>query len=177
MMKRKKGKFWTLFFSLLPGAAEMYMGFMKNGMSIMAVFFASLIVPSVLRVSDVFILLAVLVWFYGFFHARNLAVCTEEELQEIPDDFIWESFGSFGKIRISSPVFRKWGAMILIIYGLSLLWRTISQMIYYITPEYMWEYMVPLIDDVPQIAVALIIIAAGVKLIAGKKEELDGKGE
>ncbi len=176
-MKHKKGKFWTLVFSLLPGAAEMYMGFMKNGMSIMAVFFASLIVPFVLRVSDVFILLAVLVWFYGFFHARNLAACSEEELQEILDNFIWESFGSFGKIRISNPTLRKWGAIILIMYGLSLLWRTISQMIYYLAPEYMWEYLVPLVDEVPQIAVALIIIIVGAKLIAEKKEELNGKGE
>lgn len=176
MMKRKKGKFWTLVFSLLPGAAEMYMGFMKNGMSIMAVFFTSLIVPSVLRVSDVFILLAVLVWFYGFFHARNMADCSEEELQQIPDDFIWESFGSFGKIRISNPTLRKWGAVILIIYGLSMLWQTISRLIYYMIPSNFWKYLAPVVDEVPQIVVALIIIVVGTKLIAGKKEEMNGTG-
>lgn len=176
-MKHKKGKFWTLVCSLLPGAAEMYMGFMKNGISIMAVFFASLIVPSVLRVSDVFILMAALVWFYGFFHARNLAACSEEELQEIPDNYIWESWGAIRKIRISDPTLRKWGAIFLIIYGMSLLWRTISQLLYYAIPEGMWEYFVPVIEEIPQVAVAIIIIVIGLKLIAGKKEELNGKGE
>ncbi len=176
-MKHKKGRLWTFVFSLLPGAAEMYMGFMKRGVSIMAVFFACWIIPSVLRLSDVFAMIGILVWFYGFFHARNLAACSEEEIQNIPDNFIWESWGDFGKIQISSPTLRKWGAVILILTGLSLLWKTVYQMIYDILPEIIWKYLSPLLEGVPQIVAALIIIVVGVKLIAGKKEELNGKGE
>ncbi len=174
-MKHKKSKFWTFIWSFLPGAAEMYMGYMKNGISIMAVFFASLIVPSVLRVSDVFILMAILVWFYGFFHARNLAAYSEEELLERPDSFVWESLGDFGKIQISNPTLRKWGAVILIIYGLTMLWQTLSQVLYFVFPENVWVQLWPVIDEVPRVAVALIIIVLGAKLIAGKKGELDGK--
>lgn len=177
MMKHKKNKYWTLLFSLMPGAAEMYMGFMKNGFSIMAVFFASFIIPSVLRVRDVFLLLAVMVWFYGFFHARNLAACSEEELQEIPDDYIWSSFGKIEKIEISNPTLKKWGAVILIFYGLSLLWQSVSQLFYSIVPEYMRIYLYPVMEEVPQIAAAFIIIAIGIKLIIGKKEALNGTGE
>ena len=76
-MRQKRGKVTTFLCSLIPGAAEMYMGFMKKGISLMAVFILCFVVPSVLRVSDVFILFAVLVWFYSFFHARNLAACKE----------------------------------------------------------------------------------------------------
>ena len=77
-MRQKKGKVTTFLYSLIPGAAEMYMGFMKTGISMMAIFILCFVIPSVLRLNDVFILFAVLVWFYSFFHARNLASCDEE---------------------------------------------------------------------------------------------------
>ena len=37
-MTRKKRGFWTFIFSLIPGAGEMYLGFMKRGVSTMLVF-------------------------------------------------------------------------------------------------------------------------------------------
>ena len=38
MMRHKKNRFWTFLFSLFPGAGEMYMGFMKQGVSLMTLF-------------------------------------------------------------------------------------------------------------------------------------------
>ena len=38
-MIRKKSKGWTFICSLLPGAGEMYMGFMKQGAVLMTLFF------------------------------------------------------------------------------------------------------------------------------------------
>ena len=37
MQKQKRG-FWLFIFSLIPGAGEMYMGFKKQGISIMLLF-------------------------------------------------------------------------------------------------------------------------------------------
>ena len=34
-MQRKKSRFWLFLFSFMPGAGEMYMGFMKMGLSLM----------------------------------------------------------------------------------------------------------------------------------------------
>ena len=68
MMRRKRGSFFTFLCSLMPGAAEMYMGFMKQGISLMTTFILCIVVPSVLRLSDAFVLFAGLVWAYGFFH-------------------------------------------------------------------------------------------------------------
>ena len=42
--------------SFIPGAAEMYMGFMKQGVSLMSLFVASIIIPVTLRITDVFML-------------------------------------------------------------------------------------------------------------------------
>ena len=37
-MTNKKNAFWRFIFSLMPGAGEMYMGFLKMGVSIMGLF-------------------------------------------------------------------------------------------------------------------------------------------
>ena len=176
-MRQKRGKFTTFLCSLIPGAAEMYMGFMKKGISLMAIFILCFVVPSVLRVSDVFILFAVLVWFYSFFHARNLAACKEEEFQQLSDEYVLSSFIEGREIKITNPSLRKWGAIILIVYGVTQLWHTIARWIYYLIPDHMWEAASMFVDEVPQVLVALVIIIIGFKLIAGKKEELNGEGK
>ena len=175
-MRRKRGSFATFMCSLIPGAAEMYMGFMKKGISLMSIFVLCFVVPSVLRLSDGFILFGVLVWFYSFFSARNLAVCTEDELQALPDEYVWSSLIEGKEIKITNPSLRKWGAIILIVYGISQLWNPIARWIYYLIPEDMWEVASMFVAEVPQIFVAIVIIIIGLKLIAGKKEELNGEG-
>lgn len=176
-MRQKRGKKTTFLCSLIPGAAEMYMGFMKKGISMMTIFILCFVVPSVLRVSDVFILFAVLVWFYSFFHARNLAACSEEEFMGLADEYIWASFIEGKEIKVTNPTLRKWGAIALIIYGVSQLWHVIARWIYYLIPEQMWEVASMFVDEVPQVLVSVAIIIVGLKLIAGKKEELDGEGK
>ena len=176
-MRQKRGKFTTFLCSLIPGAAEMYMGFMKKGISLMAIFILCFVVPSVLRVSDVFILFAVLVWFYSFFHARNLAGCSEEEFQKLPDEYVWAVFMENKEIKITNPTLRKWGAIILIVYGVAQLWHTMARWIYYLIPDHMWELASMFVDEVPQILISVVIIIVGLKLIAGKKEELNGEGK
>ena len=42
----KRSKFWTVVFSFLPGAGHMFMGFMKQGTSIMVAFFGLYLVSS-----------------------------------------------------------------------------------------------------------------------------------
>ena len=176
-MIRKRGRFSTFLCSLVPGAAEMHMGFMKKGISLMAIFILCFVVPSVLRLSDGFILFGVLVWFYSFFHARNLAVCSEEELKEMEDEYVGSSVIEGKEFKITDPSLRKWGAIVLIVYGVSQLWQTISRWIYYMIPDYMWEVASMFVDEVPRILVAVVIIIIGIKLVAGKKEELHGEGE
>ena len=73
MKQKKKNKFFTFIFSLLPGAAEMYMGFMKNGLSMMIIFFITFLPMAAFNSMEFMMLLSAVVWFYGFFHARNSA--------------------------------------------------------------------------------------------------------
>lgn len=176
-MKQKKNKFFTWICSFLPGAAEMYMGFLKYGISLMAIFFLCFMIPTVFHMNDVFIFLAVLVWFYGFFHARSLASYEEGPLCELPDEFIWQSFAEGKKFEITSPTLRKWAAIILIVVGVVMLWGTLETVIYTLIPDHLWRILSPFAELIPQLAVSVLIIVIGVKLIMGKKEELNGTEE
>lgn len=177
MKQQKKNKIFTFIWSLVPGAAEMYMGFMKMGLSIMAVFCLSIMVPSVIRASDVFILIPFMVWFYSFFHARNLAACADETFGQLADAYIWEEFLDGRELHLPRGAARKWIAVILIVLGATLLWENMSYFILALIPEEMWDQMYWMIDKVPGVVIALLIIAMGVHMIRGKKESLDGEGE
>lgn len=175
-MRRKKNGFFTFIWSFVPGAAEMYMGFMKCGLSLMTLFLVSVMIPIIIYIHEALLLIAVLVWFYAFFHARNLAACTEEMLQSMEDDFIWDSFGDGTKTRIESPTLRKWGAAILIVIGSSLLWQNFRNVAATLIPDRYWDMIWPLFNNVPEIAVSILIIAIGIGLIVGKKKEVkDGE--
>ena len=160
----------------MPGAAEMYMGFMKYGVSLMGLFFLCIMIPSVFRLSDAFAFLIVLVWFYGFFHARNLAAYDEGSLYELHDEYIWESFGSGLKFNSNSSAVRKWAAIALIFVGVMMLWGTLEDVLYTLIPEQLWRMLSPYVELIPQLAVSGLIIFIGIKLIQGKKEVLDGNG-
>lgn len=177
MRQQKKNKFFTFIFSFMPGAAEMYMGFMKQGVCLLALFLLSFIIPRQLRLYDAELPCVIFVWFVSFFHARNLATSTDEVFYSLMDEFIWEGFASRRNIQISNPTLRKWLAGILIVYGVVMLWDNFSSLVYTFIPDRIWDYVYPVMDRIPQVAIALIIIAIGVKLIAGKKEEMNGDGK
>ena len=48
-MQKQKHGFWLFIFSLIPGAGEMYMGFKKQGLSIMLLFWGVFAVGKELR--------------------------------------------------------------------------------------------------------------------------------
>ena len=176
MKQQKKGKFLTFIFSFIPGAAEMYMGFLKQGLSLMAVFLVCLVFPLALAIRpiDFLAMSSILVWFYAFFHARNLAAMPVEEFNALEDGFIWEGFVEEKSLKISSPTIRKWAAGILMVIGAIMLWDNFSSIGYQLIPDHYWDEVYPIANRIPEIVVAILIIIIGFKLIKGKKEELNG---
>ena len=122
MKPRKKRGFFNFLCAFMPGAAEMNMGFMKMGSSIMLAFLGSFALVVWLSLSDVFVIIPMILWFYGFFHARNLATTIDPEFYAIEDDYFWNELISSKKIRISEAKAHNWIAALLILFGTSLLW-------------------------------------------------------
>ena len=86
-MKKQKHGFWVFIFSLIPGAGEMYMGFKKQGISIMLLFWGSIALASITGLGWLAMFLPV-IWFYSFFNVHNLKSLSEEEFYSVDDNYV-----------------------------------------------------------------------------------------
>lgn len=170
MKTKKKNRFLTFCFSCLPGAGEMYMGFMRMGVSLMILFLLAIIIPISLRL-DALSVSAMVVWFYGFFHANHLASLSDEEFDKVKDEYLLGlDTLTGGKDFISK--YQKWVAAVLIMTGVLLLWNTATDMAYRFLPDFIYEAMRIVGNYAPRILVAVVIIFIGIKMISGRKEQL-----
>lgn len=87
MPKQKRG-FLLFICSLIPGAGEMYLGFFKQGISIMTLFWAIVAIAGGFSAEFLVIFLPV-IWFYSYFHVHNLKELPEEEFYAIEDSYIF----------------------------------------------------------------------------------------
>ena len=77
MTKQKKGLLLFLC-SLVPGAGEMYMGFFKQGISIMLIFWGTFGLATLSSLSFIVMFLPIM-WCYSFFHVHNLKSMSEDD--------------------------------------------------------------------------------------------------
>ncbi|HAF27037.1 MAG TPA: hypothetical protein DCG85_06960 [Lachnospiraceae bacterium] len=173
MKQKKKSRFLTFIFSFLPGAAEMYMGFMKNGFSLMMVFFISFLPMMLFENLAFMMIISGAIWFYGFFHARNVAGMDDSDFMQWDDKYIWEEFASGSGKGIDPKTAVRWLAVVLILVGISQIWDYLYKIICTLIPENYWNDIYPLIQKIPQLAFSILFIIIGINLIKGKKKELD----
>ncbi len=171
MKPMKKSKFFTFIFSLLPGAAEMYMGFMKNGLSLMCLFFTAF--GLLMCVLFVFMVVVIaVIWFLGFFNARNIAGLEGEDFINYEDRYIWEEYLKPGTLSIKDKTLRSILAVIIILIGLSLAWNYVLDIVIDFIPGDYWDTIYPIIENIPSLVIGIALIVAGVMLVKGKKKEL-----
>lgn len=169
--RKKKSGFLTFCFSFLPGAGEMYLGFMKTGVSLMGLFFALITLAVVLDMPAILFILVV-VWFYCFFHVHNLAGLTDEEFLEVEDKFLFDLDGIFHIDEKSREKYRKTVAIVLIVVGVMLLWDGMRDLFFAYLPDEVWRFLLRAEDRILKILVGIAIIVGGVRMINGKKAEL-----
>lgn len=150
----------------------MYMGFMKQGLSIMAAFWILIFFAAFLNMGPVLFILPIL-WCYSFFNVHNIRGMSDEEFYALEDEYVFH----MGEVL----PYRKWGrkqnnilAAILIIIGVSMLWNNMMEWFQWLIPNSLYWTIV---DRVPQVAVAVLLILGGMYLIRGKKKELEQKEE
>ncbi len=175
MMKKQRNKFNNFILSCLPGAGHMYQGFFKEGTSLMSLFFFIILIAGWLRFEPIIFILPVL-WFYSFFDSLNRNSVPEEEFNKFEDHFLW--IDSIDADKFLKPKgFRTGLAIVLILIGMDVLIQNIFDIL---SQCFGWNFVYRLeyvFSYVPQIIVAILIIAVGVHLIIGKKKELDKKEE
>lgn len=144
------------------------MGFMKQGLSIMGVFWGLIFVAAYLNIPPVLFVLPIL-WCYSFFNVHNLRGMSDEEFYAVEDDYL------FHMDRLIPA--DKWSkkqnnilAVILIFLGAAVLWHYVSRYLYWLLPDATyWAF----VEVIPQIVIAILMIVAGTVLIRGKKAALD----
>ena len=177
-MKKKKNRFLLFCFSFLPGAGEMYFGLMKTGISLLSIFAVSVMVTGYIQLG-VLMFVPFVIWTYSFFHANNMGAMDDEEFRRMEDGYLF-GFGEkeSGLKGFFAEKYRKAFAIILMVLGVTMLWQSFCRVLRHIFGsdfyfEYISRYTGIISDDIPRVIVALVIIWFGVKLIRGKKEELE----
>ncbi|MGI6054864.1 MAG: hypothetical protein ACOYA8_08360 [Clostridium sp.] len=176
-MTRKKNKLMAFLWSLLPGAGEMYLGFYKQGISLMSAFFILLGTAGFLHLGF-FAYLTPIIWFYSFFHTNNINGLSDEEFYTLEDDYLIH-WSTILHNRTLLQRHRKLTAVCLLVFGVGLLWNLLSDLIFSVPApalafsEAAMDTLYYVMRAVPQIAVAILIIAAGLFLIRGKYEDLN----
>lgn len=171
-MIRKKSNFLTFCFSLLPGAGQMYMGFMKRGSSLMAYFFLTIFLSSWLGLGPLMFLMPI-IWFYAFFDTHNLRSTPDDEFYALEDEFILIPEFAREKAQLLQTKYRNIFAIALIVIGISILWNNFIEIIDEVVPGLVYTVLYRFGRLVPQLFVACAIIAFGIYLIRGKKKDLD----
>ena len=177
MKQKKKNRFFTFIFSFLPGAAEMYMGFMKNGFSLMLCFLFPFALIVIYGGLDFLMPICAVMWFYGFFHARNYAGMDDMTFDAMTDKYIWEEFSDLNFSKVSGKTVKKWIAAALIVIGAALIWDYFSSILYRLIPEGYWDDIYPALSNIPQVVISILMVIVGIRMIIGKKKELDDSSE
>lgn len=171
-MTNKKNALLTFICSLMPGAGQMYMGFLRKGTGIMGLFFFIIFLSVWLNLGPLMFALPI-IWCYSFFETHALRGLSDDEFYAVKDEFMLG-------IDISHLVFLagKYKTLlgcIFVLMGFSILWEQIIRFFsYYIRlPHYLINLMYDFGHRVPQTLFALLIIFAGISLIRGQKHKLD----
>ena len=185
-MRKKKNRFILFWLSLMPGAGEMYLGFMKMGLSLLVMFILGIVAASELQMG-ILALIPVVVWIYGFFHANNLGGLDDETFYGMEDRYLGiineEEMNIFKST--ASGKYKKVAAILLILIGLNLLFRVVTNDIkdifYSLGYQNIYSQLSWLADriggDAIRIVIGVVIIWFGFSLIRGKKKEIESSDE
>lgn len=172
-MRYKRNGFLTFCFSCLPGAGQMFLGFMKRGISLMALFFGTIGLASYFRI-DFLLFVVPIIWFYSFFDVMNKNALSQEELNSLPDHFLWMEEDDFQ--LLSRERTRKIIAIGMILVGcyslLQMAWNILRD-IFGALPDWLYE---GIFYDLPRILFSLVIIIVGIYLIGvHKPDRIEGE--
>jgi len=106
---------------------------------------------------------------------------SDEELQNIQDDYLYH-FDSLKGLQKNNIRNNKVLAIVLIVGGAILVLRGFYEMLAPYMPDEIWNMIGSIFGYVPQILVGIAIVAVGMMMIRGKKQELleehkDGQNE
>ncbi|MDF2802107.1 MAG: hypothetical protein K0S61_2010 [Anaerocolumna sp.] len=163
-MKQKKSKFFTFIFSVMFGAGQMYMGFMKQGLSIMGCAMGIIAIGVTTQLGIIYLVLPLL-WFYSFFDAINKFAVPDEEFLKLEDNSILPFELNTQRIKDVIDKYQLYIGGGFIFLGICILNNNVLS---YIFPS---GYFILRVIG-PQFLISVLMIAIGLHMILSNKQEL-----
>ncbi|MBO5477918.1 MAG: hypothetical protein J6A15_09235 [Clostridia bacterium] len=164
----KKNLFFTLCFSFVPGAGQMYQGYMKRGISILILFAAFCAIFATVAMPIFAIPLPVL-YIYSFFDTFNIRNTIDKENKQ-EDKYLWDTSDLEElKNSFNVPSAKKLIGILLIFVGIyMILCNILPQILYDLDLNEVARYLRDLGSYITPITIALLSIVFGLKLINKK---------
>lgn len=140
------------------------MGLMKMGLSLLTMFMGTVALAVFMDMNEL-VFVAIIIWIYSFFHANNIAGMPDQDFHELKDVYL----PVIAENKHLSQNMQKLIATLLIFFGVILLGQGLIRMM----PAFLRDYVSPVFHYIPRMAVAVLLIMLGVKMIQGKKEILE----
>ncbi len=172
-MKRKRNRFLLFLCSFVPGMGEMYLGFMKMGVSLMLGFAILTALVAVMEIG-VFAIFPVVMYVYSFFHANHLGSMSDEDFENTPDRYFYGLGNDMEEIKGVLAGKKKAIAVVMIVTGVIMLWNVAFEWLFRISgPDnvFLRELSYFVNYDLPRLIFAFAVIWIGVMLIRGRKAE------
>jgi len=157
----KKNGFLTFIFACIPGAGQMYYGYMQRGLSLITMFIGCFIVGAIINPLAA---LAIIVWMYSFFDTydlvRHLAAGDPKE----DGLLLVDNFDDVKKLIPQHTKLVGWG---LIGFGVWALYDLlIGNWVYRILTNVLgYGYAWDVINGIPNLVVGGLLVFAGFKLL------------
>ena len=169
----KKNGILTLLFACIPGAGQMYQGYMKRGLSLITMFCLFIIVGSTTGL-DALVVGCIVVYMYSFFDTFNLRAQIIAENAPADDylvhinwkdkrmqDFMMDSHKLVGWCLIAIGALIAYEQIIMNTLG-DILWRWGQK-----APVWRAVYLV--MDQLPEVVLCVVLILCGIWLVRGPR--------
>ncbi|MBE5037423.1 hypothetical protein INF35_06475 [Subdoligranulum sp. DSM 109015] len=153
----KKNGFLTFCFACIPGAGQMYYGYMKRGLSLITLFCIGVGLGAII---GPLVVICPIIWMYSFFDTYDL-IRRMTSGDPKPDELLL--FDNLGSLRSVFPAGNRVIGWILIGLGAWALYSSIIEPILY--NLFSWYF----VNMVPTVVVAALLIAGGFWLLGGKR--------
>ena len=168
----KKNGILTFLFAFVPGAGQMYQGYMKRGLSLITLFFLCIMTGMLLL--EPLVLTALIVWMYSFFDTFNLRAQFIAGTAPA-DDYLVHFNTKDARLTLFFRDSHKLVGWALIALGAMVAYQNI---IMRVLGDVMWRWgqnspffraLYLMMDQLPEVVVCVALIICGAWLVRGPK--------
>ena len=173
----KKNGFLTFCFAFIPGAGQMYQGYMKRGLSLVGICCLAIAVGSLLPpLGNAALAVCCVVWMYSFFDTFNLRAQLGAGMAPADDYLVHLGYDiSLDRLLHRRHKLFGWVLVVLGVYTLydGLLMDFLRDLYWNTDNSWIIRVIYNVMNSVPTVVVCLAVIVLGLWLVRGPRHKTD----